>query len=365
MRGNIMYSNEIKKNQKITISIIVPTYNVEPYIKKTLESVIHQACKDYELIIIDDGSTDNTVNVIQSIVQNFDAGNIHLIRKDNGGVSSSRNMGLSMARGDYILFLDGDDYISENCVQVLSEYIQKTRTDILCYGFDQVDENHDVLRHYFDKYNFPEVSMTGVQILITRKEAMFFQTWTGSVVYSKKLLVRNSLQYTEGCDCGQDSEFLAKALMCASKVSFINKVLSYYLIREGSKTNCYNIDRFQVIFARQRSLEYARLRMDKKSLRVFEAEFNCNIIRRFLFIFVSCMEYKIQQSKIKREAFKILYDDINTHFPSLWNEMNQRMKRYNGKGRDKKLFIKCKLFRISPFLYYVLFKLKKYLQFYF
>ncbi|MBU0973891.1 MAG: glycosyltransferase, partial [Proteobacteria bacterium] len=291
--------------------------------------------------------------------------NFHLIRKENGGVSSSRNMGLSIARGDYILFLDGDDYISENCVEALSDYILKARSDIICYGFDQVNEHHDVLHRYFDKYRFPKVSMTGMETLITQSDNRFFRMWTGSVVYSRKLLAQNSLEYTKDCHCGQDSEFLAKALMCAPKVSFLNRVLSYYLIRKGSKTNRYNIDRFQVIFARQRSLEYARLRMDEKSLRIFEAEFNCNIIRRFLFIFISCMEYKIQQSKTKREAFKILYDDINNHFPSLWNEMNQRMKKYDGKGRDKKLFVKCKLFRLSPFLYYILFKLKKYLQFHF
>lgn len=360
-----MYSNKMKKCRKITISIIVPAYNVESYIKKTLESVISQTCEDYELIIIDDGSTDNTFKEIQSIIQNYDTENIHCIRKENGGVSSSRNMGLSMARGDYILFLDGDDYISGNCVGVLSEYIQKTRSDIICYGFDQVDENHDVVRHYFDRDSFPKVTMTGMETLTTLRDNRFFRMWTGSVVYSKRLLENNSLQYTQNCNCGQDSEFLAKALMCAQKVSFVNRVLSYYLIREGSKTNRYNVERFQVIYARKRSLEYARLRMDERTLKKIESHHNRGVIRRFIFIFISCMEYKIQQSKTQREAFKILYDDINTHFPLLWTEMNHRMKNYDGKGRDKKLFIKCKLFRLSPLLYYVLSKIKKKLLFHF
>jgi glycosyltransferase involved in cell wall biosynthesis len=342
------------------ISIVVPVYNVEPYIRKTFESVIRQTSKDYELIIVDDGSTDNSFKEIQRIVTTVKTGNIHVIRKQNGGVSSARNCGLLQAKGDYILFLDGDDYIKENCVEVLCEHIKKNRSDIICYGMDQVSEKFEVLYPFFDRYKLPDKPMTGIDTVVTLIKGQFFQIWTGSAVYRRDFLSRHSLHYNEKCHSGQDSEFSMKALISADKVSFINRVLSFYLIREGSKTNRYNIERFQVIYARKRVLEYARARMNKKTFKIFETKISSNIIRRYIYVFISCLEYKIGQSKTKREAIKTLNTDIDTQLPGLRKEIDGRIKLHSYTGRNyrkMKFLIKAKLFGFSPSLYYTLTKI--------
>jgi glycosyltransferase involved in cell wall biosynthesis len=345
---------------KALISIVVPVYNVEPYIRKTFESVIRQTSKDYELIIVDDGSTDNSFKEIQRIVTTVKTGNIHVIRKKNGGVSSARNCGLLQAKGDYVLFLDGDDYIKENCVEVLCEHIKKNRSDIICYGMDQVSEKFDVLYPFFDRYKLPDKPMTGIDTVVTLIKGQFFQIWTGSAVYRRDFLSRHSLHYNEKCHSGQDSEFSMKSLISADKVSFINRVLSFYLIREGSKTNRYNIERFQVIYARKRVLEYARVRMNNKTFKIFETKISSNIIRRYIYVFISCLEYKIEQSKTKREAIQTLNTDIDTHFPGLRKEIDGRIKLHSYKGRNfrkMKFLIKAKLFGFSPSLYYTLTKI--------
>jgi hypothetical protein len=151
-----------------------------------------------------------------------------------------------------------------------------------------------------------------------------------------------------------------KALICADKVSFIDRVLSFYLIREGSKTNRYNIERFQAIYARKRVLEYARARMDKKTFKIFETKISSNIIRRYIYVFISCLEYKIEQSKTQREAIQTLNIDIDTQLPGLRREIDERIKLHSYKGRNfrkMKFLIKVKLFRFSPGWYYTLTKI--------
>jgi glycosyltransferase involved in cell wall biosynthesis len=107
------------------ISVIIPLYNKEKTISDTLDSLLKQSFKDFDVIIIDDGSTDESVN----IVSEFKDKRIRLIRKNNGGVSSARNMGLLMSKGEYIFFLDADDFVKPNCFSVYYE-LSKKYTDI-------------------------------------------------------------------------------------------------------------------------------------------------------------------------------------------------------------------------------------------
>lgn len=103
------------------ISFIIPAYNVERYIIRTLVSVMHQQEDDYEIIIIDDGSTDNTYSVVQEFINDDNRHRIKLINQTNSGVCSARNRGLAVASGEYVIFLDADDYVAMNFIEVIKD----------------------------------------------------------------------------------------------------------------------------------------------------------------------------------------------------------------------------------------------------
>ena len=112
-------------DETVAISIIIPVYNTERYLEECLQSVKNQTYKSYEVICIDDGSSDGSRNILSKYE---DESNFHIIYQNNHGVSHARNVGLSLAKGKYIFFMDSDDIITNNCLSLLS------KDDISCYG---------------------------------------------------------------------------------------------------------------------------------------------------------------------------------------------------------------------------------------
>ncbi len=118
------------------ISIIIPAYNIENYIAKCLDSLLNQTYKNLEIIVVDDGSSDNTGNVIDNYVSKYE--NIKVIHKNNGGVSAARNSGIEVANGDYIGFVDGDDTVDKEMFKVLIDNAIKYEADISHCGYKMV-----------------------------------------------------------------------------------------------------------------------------------------------------------------------------------------------------------------------------------
>ncbi len=120
------------------ISVIIPVYNTEKYVEKCLESLAKQEMKDFEVIIVNDGSTDNSENVIKNYMQSSKL-NIKYLEKENGGLASARNYGVEKASGKYISFLDSDDYLDKNLFSELEKYIDKD-IDLIKFKMKKVDE---------------------------------------------------------------------------------------------------------------------------------------------------------------------------------------------------------------------------------
>ena len=118
--------------EKFELSIIIPCYNVEKYIDECINSVLEQDVNSYEILLINDGSTDNTLNILESYRKNS---KIKVINQQNGGLSKARNIGLLNAKGEYILFLDSDDFIEKKSLNKILEFIKKNSLDILAFNF--------------------------------------------------------------------------------------------------------------------------------------------------------------------------------------------------------------------------------------
>lgn len=139
-------------------SLIVPVYNTEKYLEKCLNSIINQTFDDYEVIVVNDGSTDNSEKIIDDFCNKYT--NIKKLNKENGGLSDARNKGISVAEGEYLLFIDSDDYIENNLLYNINDIIKEKDYDLIKFGYDLVYENkiENTNNFVFDKeYNGEEV----------------------------------------------------------------------------------------------------------------------------------------------------------------------------------------------------------------
>lgn len=215
-----------------TISIIVPVCNGEQYIRRCVDSILNQTFTDFELILVDDGSTDNSP-IICDDYANHDS-RVRVIHKANGGVSSARNTGLSSINGgEYVAFIDVDDYVVNTYLECLIANAEDA--DMIVCGFKhfyQGDENHMVLREvYLDKlYDESNIG----DLLSKRIEGLPFRTpW--AKLFRRSILVDNSITFDESMKLGEDTKFVFEYMLHASKIKTISLV--GYLYREDHGGN--------------------------------------------------------------------------------------------------------------------------------
>lgn len=214
------------------ISIIVSIYNVENYLEKCIKSLLNQDIDDYEIILVNDGSKDNSVNICNKFVDKYD--NIRLLNKENGGLSSARNYGLNKAKGKYVFFVDADDYIEDNCLGKIYSILEENELDILQINYREVIDNEKSNNkiNYSDENNI----ITGKEWIKTRK--IIPMIWT--YIYNREFLLNNQLIFKEGI-YHEDAEFTPRALMAANRTMFKDICVYFYIIRNGSIMRSKNI----------------------------------------------------------------------------------------------------------------------------
>ena len=214
------------------VSIIVPVYNVEKYLSFCLDSLVNQTFKDIEIICVNDGSTDNSTEVLEHYA-GFDK-RIKIINKENGGLSSARNAGLDAATGKYIAFVDSDDFVSHFLVERAYNFVQKKNADFAAFGFDYVVGNS--LKLYESGFSFPK-SLVGKCVYETDLNENFYTkihptAWCK--FYSAKLIQNNNLRFCEDI-IFEDLPFAAEVYLSANRMVYTNLPLYYYRAeRQGS-----------------------------------------------------------------------------------------------------------------------------------
>lgn len=214
------------------VSIIVPVYNVEKYLSFCLDSLVNQTFKDIEIICVNDGSTDNSAEVLEHYAC-FDK-RIKIINKENGGLSSARNAGLDAASGKYIAFVDSDDFVSHFLVERAYNFVQKKNADFAAFGFDYVVGNS--LKLYESGFSFPK-SLVGKCVYETDLNENFYTkihptAWCK--FYSAKLIQNNNLRFCEDI-IFEDLPFAAEVYLSANRMVYTNLPLYYYRAeRQGS-----------------------------------------------------------------------------------------------------------------------------------
>lgn len=215
------------------ISVIIPIYNVEAYISKCIDSVLNQSFKDVELICVNDNSPDNSREIVTEYQKKHP--NIQLIDRENGGLSAARNTGIENATGKYLLFLDSDDYLSENVVGAMYQQMETENLDILLGNIQWVYETGKVVQ---EKQITDIVStvQTGEVCFNSMIETDYYVPMAYNTMCRKNFLLENSLYFKEGF-VYEDEMWTPQALLKALRVNGFSDYHYNYFQRANTITN--------------------------------------------------------------------------------------------------------------------------------
>lgn len=222
------------------LSIIVPIYNVAPYLCKCVDSLLMQDISDYEIILVDDGSPDECPQICNEYAATHE--NIIVIHQDNAGLSAARNSGITIARGEYIWFVDSDDYIEPNVLNALMEQIERDDLDVLRFRYQNVKENGEAFAPYKDMTNYNDYSITPTDGL------SFLNSCMSTQCYAWQFIVRSTICRQENFTPGiyfEDTDWTPRMLLKANRVASTEKIIYKYLWREGSITQTSNKDKLR------------------------------------------------------------------------------------------------------------------------
>lgn len=236
------------KNEKI--SIIIPVYNTEKYVEKSINSILNQSYKNIELIIINDGSTDNSEKIIKRIIR--DNKNIKYKKIKNSGVAHARNEGLRIATGRYVGFVDSDDFVSEKMYETLYKTAIKEKSDIVTCAYSKCYIDRTVSIYPKDK------SVFGKSVIESKNIFLNSNPYITSKLFSMKLINKYSIEFEEDLRIFEDLLFCYKLYLRANKISYVDELFyNYNCSNTSSLTNSFSEKMFDVFKALDRLKEYA------------------------------------------------------------------------------------------------------------
>ena len=323
---------------KCKLSIIVPVYGVEKYIDKCLNSLVKQSLKEIEVIVVNDGTKDNSQKIIDKYVKKY-PDKIKSYIKENGGQGSARNYGLKKATGEYIGYVDSDDFVEKDMYKKLYNKAKENNYDIVVCGNYNVSEDYQNknIDTFINNYN------TDLENIFFGKMAVW------NKIYKRDILIKNKLEFKEKV-WYEDLAFTLKAIMNSNTFAFIDEPLYDYLIREGSTMNNSNVQRnLEILDAFNDILSY--IKHNKKEEYFSKIEFLA-IDHIYISAIVRVLKADADD-KVKRETINKLIDYMNTSFPNYKNN-----KYINTLSKNRKIIYK--LINIKMYgLINLIFKVKK------
>ena len=308
-------------------SIIVPVYNVEKYLSECIDSILCQTFTDFELILVDDGSKDESGKICDQYAEKDNR--IKVIHKENGGQSSARNCGVEESSGKYIVFLDSDDFISEDTF--LQEIKDKSAdNDVVVYGY----------RKYYDDNRVKEVPQPTVttteknefsrQLVVG--DAFYCSCWSKSIKAS--LLKDNNIFFDESLRC-EDMDWYYSVVLVAEEYDVINKPFVNYRQRENSVTSAFN----------KKSITDFIITIDKwysKFMNIDDEHFRTTMLSSLAKLYCNLIISYSRNAKFLKEEKKQIF----SFKPLLKYNLNPRTRIIGKCSKFFGLNITCKLLKI-------------------
>lgn len=316
----------------MTISIIIPVYNVENYISKTIKSLVNQTFKDFEVILINDETKDKSIDIAIGILKDTDI-NYRIINQVNSGVSAARNTGINNSTGDYIYFLDSDDYVEKDFLEKFYRKFKETNADIIYCDYKHVDEMGNVLVESSTSVTEDRTSGKEMTLKLLKDE---FSIWIGSGIYKADIIKKNDIRFDSKRKYAEDITFISKALIYSENIVGINEKLAYYLRREGAVTQSVSEKHLDCYYSFKDLLEFIKENFPEENKVIYVLE-----------------EYKIPYSIC--HIFSMFSRDKNYSNKLLKflnkDEIRRSLNNYKMQDFNKKYlryYLQCKLIKTFP-----------------
>lgn len=313
------------------ISVVVPIYKVRDRIIKTLESLKTQTFKDFEVLFIDDGSPDDSSDFANEYLEGSDVV-YRIIKKKNGGVSSARNLGIEEAKGEYIMFLDSDDYIDKNMLRKFYDKIFEGNFDILYSAYVFEESSGKEITNNMNNLSDGEVSGKEAALGL-----IYGTTYTHIManLFKRSLLINNGIRFDESRRFAEDIAFMVKAYASSKKVYCINNIYAHYVKWGESAMNNINLNYKDVYYSNVETLQYIKENLKDKALE--KAMITSRIPAAIVNIFIGFAT--------KKELHDDMYEFIND------KNVRKDLKRYRMYKLEKdrlKYLILSKLILFKP-----------------
>lgn len=310
--------------EKDLISVIIPVYNIENYLSRCIESILNQTYKNWEAIFINDGSTDNSLNILEKYQKKDNR--IKIINKKNEGSGAARNDGIENSNGEYIAFLDSDDWYENNFLEKLYKNLKENNSDIAMCNPKMVYENPQKNKN-INTYSFENIELkkNPKQIL-----GILGMPVVWNKLYKKDIIVKNNIRFPN-YSFAEDVEFLYKTFLYANKISKVEEYLYNYYQREDSATKKVKVEAVEQVYKVLENIENFVKNKFTNKIEIF-------YLYKIQFIYSVSITLL---SKIKEDKY-------------LKNKINQK-NNYAVKNISKNLILKNK----KILIYYIAIKLKK------
>ena len=311
--------------ENIKVSVIVPVFNASEYISNTLDSIISQDFDGFEIVVVDDGSTDNSLEIINETLNGVNIPH-KIVHQENAGVSVARNRAIEEASGDYLVFVDADDYIAKNHLSLL--YNGKTDFSLTLFVKKEGDKLSNPYTYSQDVISTDEFIKMELNMQMPFN---FFQ-----LMYKASIINDNNVRFTPGIVYGEDIEFAHKALMYGDEIAINNEVTYYYVQHSDSAIKTSEFRRFGVIKIFENLAEFYRKNgRDEFADLIVTSRIPKAIFGNMNFFFYNSYDFDEVMSKMKEL------------------DLFSKLSKFRG---DKKFAMKIRLFLLNPKLYYKMWK---------
>ena len=330
------------------ISVIVPTYNSSKTLEETIFSILSQDFKNFEIVFIDDASSDDTVNTILYLLDGKNVNYQLIVNKINMGPAYSRNRGLKASKGHYIVFLDSDDIIKFNHFSSLYKYMCLEGINSVFTKGIKIDEKGVLLDFQVDKFDSLLIFAREREGIVKATDLIEFELLMKIpfsfvlLIYDKEIIKNNGIQFNENYRYGEDTDFALKYLANCKNVRVIDIYTYFYYQKENSISRKVSLERFDSVKLFEELDDIFSSKDKDLSDKLIHSR-----VPRFIF---GNMNYFFYEGYDKEEIFNKMND----------LDLFEKLKLFKiFEKRDWKFFLKIKLFLLNPNLYYKLWKLFK------
>ncbi|MCC2380753.1 glycosyltransferase family 2 protein [Bacillus wiedmannii] len=304
------------------VSVIVPLYNAEKYIEETMESILNQTYKNIEIVIVDDGSKDQSSSIVKNFKKKYPE-QIKYILQENQGVSVARNTGIENANGEYISFLDSDDLWHSTKIEKQIESMHKNNMNACYCGYMNFYE--ETGEKVENTTNFVKGNMT--KAFLTHQVFAQTSTW----IFKKSIVMDHNIRFTPGCSWGEDLEFLFK-LMSVTNVCYVDEYLTYYRILSGGNLSSnykdYELKTTKELEVFNRMKDW--IHNKSKDLITNDSTELIEILETYLFPYTvinnACIYIK-GHTKLDKSKVQLIKSDIKKYCRKIYSKNGKRSKK--------------------------------------